>query len=134
MSRVGGVGLFAQITKSTLIAMLACACLSVRAPALECPVPQKLGQPGVSKETQTQIDATGKRLSNGDLGIQLQAVIAELRGRYPNAENAEIVNYIVSAYCPVLAGLPGLSEAEKKQRMNGFVRQLMGKVSSTTVS
>jgi len=54
-----------------------------------------------------------------------QAVIADLRKRYPQAENAELANYLITAYCPVVAGQPQLSEAERKARLDQFVSQLM---------
>jgi hypothetical protein len=102
--------------------------LAYPASALECPVPQKLAGPSVLNETQAQIEAAAKILSSGDLGVEVQVIIADLRRRYPTVENAELVNYIISAYCPVVATLPALSEAEKKARLGAFVSQLMGKI------
>ena len=80
------------------------------------------------KETQAQIEATGKMLSSGDVGQRTQAVIADLRKRYPEVESAELANYLITAYCPVVAGLAQLGEAEKKARMDQFVSQLMQKI------
>jgi len=111
-----------------LIGALAWASLAVPASALECPAPQPLAKPGVLQETPAQIEATGKMLSSGDVGQQTQSLIADLRKRYPEAENAELANYIITAYCPVVAGLPQLGEAEKKARLDQFVSQLMQKI------
>ncbi|MGO8910661.1 MAG: hypothetical protein ACLQDM_15275 [Bradyrhizobium sp.] len=122
------VGICWQMARGVLITAAGSAGLASPAWALECPMPQKLAQPGVLEETQAQIEAVGKRLSGGDLNSEVQAIIAELRGRYPSVENAEIVNYIVTAYCPIVAGLEGLSEAEKKERLEVFVRQLMARI------
>jgi len=113
---------------SALIGALACASLAVPASALECPLPQPLAKPGVLQETPAQIEATGKVLSSGDVGQQTQAIIADLRKRYPQAENADLANYLITAYCPVVAGQPQLSEAERKARLDQFVSQLMQKV------
>ena len=110
---------------SAAIALLAGSCLGAPALALECPAAQEVAKPGVLQETPAQIEATGKMLSRGDLGRQTKAIIADPRSRFPNAENAELANYIVSAYCPVVHRLIGLSEAEKKARLDQFVRQLM---------
>jgi hypothetical protein len=85
-------------------------------------------QPGVLQEPPAQIEATGKMLSSGDVGQQTQAIIADLRKRYPQAENAELATYIITAYCPVVAGQPQLSEAERKARLDQFVSQLMQKI------
>ena len=115
-------------SRSALIGALACASLAVPASALECPAPQPLAKPGVLQETPAQIEATGKMLSSGDVGQQTLAVIADLRKRYPQAENAELANYIITAYCPVVAGQPQLSEAERKARLDQFVSQLMEKI------
>ncbi len=108
-----------------LIALLTSSGVAVPASGLECPVPQPLAQPGVLKETQTQIEETGKMLSSGDVDQQTQATIADLRNRYPNVENAELVNYIITAYCPGIARATALSEAKKKAKMDQFVRQLI---------
>src|SRR5271165_2681474 len=113
---------------SAFIVGLAWASLIVPASALECPAPQPVAKPGVLQETPAQVKATGKVLSSGDVGQQTQAIIADLRKRYPQAENAELANYLITAYCPVVAGLPQLGEAAKKARMDQFVSQLMQKI------
>ena len=114
-------------SKVFLAALLA-ASLAWPASALECPAPRPVAKPGVLQETAAQIEETGKMLSSGDLGQQTKAIVAVLRSRYPQAENAELVNYLITAYCPVVAGLPQISEAEKKARLDQFVGQLMQKI------
>jgi hypothetical protein len=76
------------------------------------------------KETQAQIDATGKILTSGDLSSQ-RVILSDLRSRYPGVQNAELVNYMITAYCPVVAQLAGLSDAEKQAQVGRFVTQLM---------
>jgi hypothetical protein len=100
----------------------------VSAAALECPVPQKLAQPGVLQETQAQIDKVAAQLAAGgsSVDVTLKAIIADLRARYPHVENAEIANYLISAYCPVAARSPGASDGEKKLQLDQFVSLLMG--------
>jgi len=114
--------------RSALIGGLACASFGAQASALECPARQPVAKPGVLQETAAQIEETGKMLSSSDVGQQTQAVIAALRKRYPQAENAELANYLITAYCPVVAGQPQLSEAERKARLGQFVSQLMQKI------
>jgi hypothetical protein len=111
--------------RGILIALPLCSTLVTQAWALECPIPQKLAAPGVLKETQAQIDAAGKILTSGDLSSQTRVILSELRRRYPGVENAELVNYMITAYCPVVARLPGLSDGEKQAQIGGFVTQLM---------
>jgi hypothetical protein len=92
--------------------------------ALECPAAQKLTRPGVLQETQAQINNVANLLATGDVGNRVPAIIADLRRRYPGVENAEVVNYLMAAYCPIVARLSGLSDAEKQARMDRFVSQL----------
>ena len=113
---------------SALIALVAGSALALPAIALECPTSQPLAQPGILKDTPAQIEATGKMLSSGDVGQGTQTVIADLRSRYPQAGNGEIANYLITAYCPVIAQTTTLSEAEKTAQLNQFVSQLMQKL------
>ena len=101
-------------------------CLGAAGPALalECPAPQKLTGPGVLRETQAQINDTATLLATGDVGNRVPMIVADLRKRYPGVENAEVVNYLMAAYCPIVAALSGLSDAEKQARMDRFVSQL----------
>jgi hypothetical protein len=108
------------------IAPLALAACLGSAPvlALECPAPQKLSRPGVLKETPTQMAIVGQFLASGESSKTVPLVEADLRARYPGVENAEIVNYIITAYCPVVNGLSGLSDADKQARLSRFVTDL----------
>jgi len=72
-------------------------------------MPQTLHGPGVLKESSTQIATTGSFLASGDTINRVAEVVADLRKRYPGVADAEIENYLVSAYCPVAAKLNGLS-------------------------
>jgi len=110
---------------STTTTLLACICLASPALALECPTPQPLAKPGVFKETPSQIAEAGKMLSSGDVMSEAQTIIVDLRRRYPQVENAELANYLITAYCPVIAGMAALSESDKKARMDDFVSRLM---------
>ena len=106
------------------IAFAACLAIASGAAAFECPAPQKLSHPGVLKETPTQIAVVGQLLASGEPRKTVPLVEADLRARYPGVENAEIVNYIVTAYCPVVNAESGLSDAEKQARLSSFVSDL----------
>jgi hypothetical protein len=97
---------------------------AVPALALTCPAPQPLTRPGVLKETPSQTAVASALLASGDDANRIGVIVADLRARYPGVENAEIVNYLVTADCPVVAKLSGLSDAEKQTRMDRFVQQL----------
>jgi hypothetical protein len=51
-------------------------------------------------------------------------VVSDLRARYPGVENAEIMNYLMTAYCRVVARLSGLDNQGQQARMDGFASQL----------
>jgi hypothetical protein len=92
--------------------------------ALDCPAPQPLTRPGVLKETSTQIAVASTLLATGDDANRIAVLVTDLRARYQGVENAEIVNYLMTAYCPIVAKLSGLGEGEKRARMDQFVSQL----------
>ena len=98
--------------------------LAPLAPARVLEWPQPLAQPGVLKETAAQTARLASLLASGDEANRIRVVVGDLRARYPGIENAEIVNYLMAAYCSVVAQLSGLSEQEKRTRLDLFVSQL----------
>jgi len=96
--------------------------------ALDCPMAQPKAQPGILKETSAQIAQVGKTLSAGDTFNAIASVTADLRIRYPGVEKAELVNYLVTAYCPTVAANNRLSEAQKKSAVDSFAAQVMRQV------
>ena len=92
--------------------------------ALECPAPQPLRHAGVLRETAAQTAQLANLLATGDDDNRIRVIVDDLRARYPGIENAEIVNYLMAAYCPVVAQLSGLGQPEKQARMDRFVTQL----------
>jgi hypothetical protein len=97
--------------------------LPAAAQALNCPMPQAEYGPGVLKETPVQIAETGSFLASGESVNRAPEVVADLRKRYPGVGDAEIENYLVTAYCPVAAKLNGLSVAEQQARVDQFAHQ-----------
>lgn len=115
------------ITRWRVVSATGIICASFAWPAaaqpMVCPVPQKTLGPGVLKETSVQIAETGKALASGDGVNRVPEVVADLRKRYPGVSDAEIENYIVTAYCPEVAKLDGLSAGEQRARVDLFARQ-----------
>jgi hypothetical protein len=107
-----------------LLLLAASQALAFSAHALECPVPKPLTRPGVLRETPAQVAGVSNLLATGDVGNRATIIAADLRARYPGVENAELVNYLMAAYCPIVARLPGLSEVEWRARMDAFVSRL----------
>ena len=96
--------------------------------ALDCPKPQPTAKPAILKETPAQMAAVGKQLTGGDTFNAIASATADLRIRYPGVESAEVVNYLVTAYCPAVAANNKLSEAQKKSAVDGFAAQVMRQV------
>ncbi|HKD74114.1 MAG TPA: hypothetical protein VKB76_01410 [Ktedonobacterales bacterium] len=92
--------------------------------ALECPEPQALAGPGILKETPAQTQRIADLLATGDDDNRIRIIADDLRARYPGVQNAEIANYLMAAYCPVVAKMSGVSEQEMQARMDRFVSQL----------
>jgi hypothetical protein len=92
--------------------------------ALGCPAPEALSSPGVLKETPAQTQRVTDLLATGDDDNRIHTIADDLRARYPGIQNAEIINYLMAAYCRVVAQLSGLGEKEKQARMDRFVSQL----------
>ena len=92
--------------------------------ALECPTPQPAGAPGAIQETPAQISELSQVLASGDLGNRIPVFVRALHSRHPDAPTGELVNYLVTAYCPVVNSLTGLSDGEKQARMDAFITQV----------
>ncbi len=107
------------------LAIAIVAALAGPAFALECPVPQPLTRPGILQETPAQITTLSNLLAGGDVGNTIPVIVADLRARYPGIENAEIINYLMAAYCPIVAQLSGLTDQQKQAQMDQFTRQLV---------
>ena len=91
----------ASFIKATAIALpVLFAALPAR--ALECPVPHVLPHPGIITETQPQIREYGATLAGGDTGNAIGVIAQDLRTKYPGVTDAEITNFLVSAYCSEL--------------------------------
>ncbi len=58
-----------------------------------------------------------------------RALIDEVRKLYPNATPAELTNYAVTGYCPVVAAERGLSRSEKRAALARFRQSLPALIS-----
>jgi len=121
-------GKIATTQRSVPVApMLGAAWLLLAAPclALECPTPQPAGAPDAIQETPAQIRELSQVLASGDSSNRIPVFVHDLRSRHPNAPTGELVNYVVTAYCPVVNRLSGLSNGEKQARLSAFVSQVV---------
>jgi hypothetical protein len=106
------------------VAIAASLLLAAPCVALECPTAQPAGAPGAIQETPAQISELSQVLASGDLGNRIPVFVRALHSRHPDASTSELVNYLVTAYCPVVNSLAGLSDGEKQARMDAFITQV----------
>jgi hypothetical protein len=98
-------------------------CLAPAGGAL-CGIGVPAGALGAIQETPAQISELSQVLASGDLGNQILVFVRGLHSRHPDAPTGELVNYLVTAYCPVVNSLTGLSDGEKQGRMDAFITQV----------
>jgi hypothetical protein len=97
------------------------------ASALECPVPQMEASDGTLKETPAAITAASQTLAaRGSAAIP--GMIYRLRQRFPRSSNAAIMNYMVTAYCPVVNRKTAISENQKKALLTRFESQITARL------
>ena len=93
------------------------------AAAFECPEPQARTDAGVIQELHAEIDQLSAMLRTGDLDNRLEVLARDLKDKHANADKTELTDFMVSAYCPVLAE-EGLSDREKDARLTAFGQQV----------
>ena len=94
------------------------------AAAFECPVPQPVTDQDAIKETPARIAQLSEELKDDVTGSATESAIFELKRKYPKATTAEIVNYMVTAYCPIVAKEDALSDAEKRNLLDQYSQQV----------
>ena len=94
-----------------------------RASAFECPVAHERTDNLAIKETPAQIAQLSEQLEADQTGNTTIDTIAELKRKYPKAGSGEIVNYMVTAYCPIVAKNASLSDEEKEARLKRYSQQ-----------
>lgn len=92
--------------------------------ALECPVAHIGTAPTAIKESPQQIRELSSLLSAQGTGAAAD-IISYVRRAHPGASDAEVTNYLVTAYCPVIEQNQALSETEKRARLESFSSRLM---------
>jgi hypothetical protein len=100
-------------------------CAGAPAHALDCPWPQPAGRPGVIAQTPDQIRELSKVFVAGGESARIPVIIADVRKRHPDAEAATIVNYLITAYCPVVQDMANLSEKDKAAKLDAFSAQVL---------
>jgi hypothetical protein len=98
---------------------IALLCWSQQAIAFECPRMEKTG-PGILQEPKQDEQALSRMFTGGDVEDEIGVAVTNLQKRYPKASDTEVVNYLIGAYCPVVASMSDLSDAQKTSRVEHF--------------
>jgi hypothetical protein len=86
---------------------------------LVCPLPESGAAGTILGETPAQIAIAGDRLGAGsenDIAIS----IASIKARHPKAAKSEIVNYLVTGYCPKIQADRALDLTGKQSALRAF--------------
>jgi len=81
------------------------------------------------KETPQDIQTLSNLMAAQGTGV-VPEIIAQLKRKYPAAQDAGITNYLVTLYCPVVDKNASLSDAEKSARLGAFSSQVMQSLAS----
>ncbi len=76
------------------------------------------------KETPADMAGLTATLQGANEANVIRVIAIGLKRKYPDADTADIVNYMMAAYCPIVAAKTGLSHAEKRDRMDQFSSQV----------
>ena len=76
------------------------------------------------KETPADVARASAALSGSEQENAISVIAADLRRRHPQADKSEIVNYLLTAYCPLVKKQNTLSDREKREKMNRFSTQV----------
>ena len=72
------------------------------------------------KETPADVARASAALSGSEQENAISVIAADLKRRYPRADNTEIVNHLLTAYCPLVKKQNMLSDREKREKINRF--------------
>jgi hypothetical protein len=89
-----------------------------------CPATHQTTTATALKESASQRNGVTQALRGPELENSILLVADDLKRKYPTADTAEIVNYLLTAYCPIVAGDTGLSQSERRARMDRFSSQV----------
>lgn len=89
-----------------------------------CPETHAATTGSALKETPADLASATAALKGPERENAIRVLAGDLKKKYPGADKAEIVNYMLTAYCPLVAAEDGLGADEKKARMDRFSSQV----------
>jgi hypothetical protein len=97
--------------------------------ALDCPIAQPATTASALQESRQTIQTLSDLMAAQGTDV-VPEIITQLRRKYPTAQDAEITNYLITLYCPVVNQDAALSDAEKSARLGAFSSQVMQMLAS----
>ena len=76
------------------------------------------------KETAADVAYASAALSGAAPENAIRVIATDLKRRHPQADKGEVINYLLTAYCPFVKQASGLTEREKRERMDRFSSQV----------
>jgi hypothetical protein len=110
------------IAAARVASLLICGAETAR--ALDCPVPQPKTTASALQETPQTIEELTALLAAQGTGV-VSEIVTSVKRKYPAAQDAEIANYLVTLYCPVVDQNATLSDSEKASRLSAFSSRIM---------
>jgi hypothetical protein len=98
---------------------IALLCWSQQVNAFECPRMERTG-PGVLQETNQDEQALSRMFQSGNVEDEIGITVSDLQRKYPQASDTELANYLIGAYCPAVASMCDVSDAQKTSRVEHF--------------
>jgi hypothetical protein len=92
--------------------------------AFVCPEAQPQTTGMALKETPADVARASAALTSSEQENAISVIAADLRRRHPHANKTEIVNYLLTAYCPLVKKQNTLSDREKREKMDQFSTQV----------
>lgn len=109
-----------------VLALLSFCALPARAAegAFTCPAPEALTTSSAIQETPADVADVTSALAGPERENAILVVADKLKKAHPRATKDEVINYMLTAYCPLVAKDTGLSQSEKRGRMDRFASQV----------
>jgi hypothetical protein len=74
----------------------------------------------VIPESPQEIARVGALLRTGDADNRIELIARDLKQKYPTTDQTELTNFMVTAYCPIIAADRDLRDSDKAERLDTF--------------
>jgi hypothetical protein len=119
MKTQGNLRLITRCTGVALLVVIGLGGTGRLAGAFECPAPHPTATQSAIKQTEPEILEYSNLLAKQGTGV-VPEIIAQLKKRHPRFSDAEITNFLVTIYCPVVNQNGDLGDDQKRARIMAF--------------